>query len=70
MDRTVLVVNTGHALSRTTRLVNTLEQRIAVRLAADLVEIRRTLSKREREEHLRIKRLNVRRRASPRGTAP
>jgi vacuolar-type H+-ATPase subunit D/Vma8 len=70
MDRTVLVVNTGHALSRTTRLVNTLEQRIAVRLAADLVEIRRTLSEREREEHLRIKRLNVRRRASPRGTAP
>jgi vacuolar-type H+-ATPase subunit D/Vma8 len=60
----------GHALSRTTRLVNTLEQRIAVRLAADLVQIRRTLSEREREEHLRIKRLIVRRQASPRWTAP
>lgn len=60
----------GHALSRTTRLVNTLEQRIAVRLAADLIEIRRTLSEREREEHLRIRRLIARRHASSRGMAP
>ena len=52
----------GQALSRTTRLVNTLEQRVAVRLVADLAEIRRTLSEREREEHLRIKRLIARRR--------
>lgn len=51
----------GQALSRTTRLVNTLEQRVAVRLIADLAEIRRTLSEREREEHLRIKRLIARR---------
>jgi len=51
----------GHALSRTTRLVNTLEQRIAVRLVADLAEIRRTLNEREREEHLLIKRLIARR---------
>ena len=51
----------GQALSRTTRLVNTLEQRVAVSLIADLTEIRRTLSEREREEHLRIKRLIARR---------
>jgi vacuolar-type H+-ATPase subunit D/Vma8 len=54
----------GHALSRTTRLVNTLEQRVAVNLAADLAAIRRTLSEREREEHLRIKRLIGRRQAA------
>ena len=53
----------GQALSRTTRLVNTLEQRVAVRLTADLAEIRRTLSEREREEHLRVKRLIARRHA-------
>lgn len=60
----------GQALSRTTRLVNTLEQRIAVRLVADLVDIRRTLAEREREEHLRIKRLIGRRRAAPDVTRP
>jgi H(+)-transporting ATP synthase subunit D len=54
----------GQALAHTTRLVNTLEQRVAVRLTADLTEIRRTLSEREREEHLRIKRLIKRRRAA------
>ena len=54
----------GHAVSRTTRLVNTLEQRIAVRLVADLVAIRRTLNEREREEQLRIKRLIARRHAA------
>jgi H(+)-transporting ATP synthase subunit D len=51
----------GRALSRTTRLVNTLEQRVAVNLRADLAEISRTLSEREREDHLRIKRLVARR---------
>lgn len=56
----------GQALAQTTRLVNTLEQRVAVRLAADVAEIRRTLSEREREEHHRIKRLIARRRAAPR----
>ncbi|HET9270613.1 MAG TPA: V-type ATP synthase subunit D [Vicinamibacterales bacterium] len=55
----------GHALSQTTRLVNTLEQRVAVRLTADLAEIRRTLNEREREEHLRIKHLIARRSKSP-----
>jgi vacuolar-type H+-ATPase subunit D/Vma8 len=53
----------GQALSRTTRLVNTLEQRIAVRLNADLISIRRTLAEREREEQLRTKRLMAQRRA-------
>lgn len=51
----------GQALSRTTRLVNTLEQRVAVSLAADVSAIRRTLEEREREEHQRIKRLIERR---------
>jgi H(+)-transporting ATP synthase subunit D len=54
----------GQALSQTTRRVNTLEQRVAVRLVADLAEIRRALSEREREEHLRIKHLIARRRAA------
>ena len=54
----------GQALSRTTRLVNTLEQRVAVRLTADVTAIRRTLEEREREEHQRVKRLMSRRRAS------
>jgi H(+)-transporting ATP synthase subunit D len=51
----------GQALSRTTRLVNTLEQRVAVALAADAATIRRTLEEREREERQRIKRLIARR---------
>jgi len=49
----------GHALSRTTRLVNTLEQRTTVKVGRRVVEIRRMLE--EREEHLRTKRLMVRR---------
>jgi V/A-type H+-transporting ATPase subunit D len=53
----------GQALSQTTRLANTLEQRVAVTLAADLAEIRRALAEREREEHLRVKYLIKRRRA-------
>lgn len=51
----------GQALARTTRLVNTLEQRVAVQLSRDLTSIRRTLEEREREEHLRLKRLIARR---------
>lgn len=51
----------GQALSRTTRLVNTLEQRVAAGLSADVAAIRRTLEEREREEHERIKRLIARR---------
>lgn len=53
----------GQALARTTRLVNTLEQRVSVKMAKDLATIRRTLEEREREEHehLRLKRLIARR---------
>ena len=46
----------GEALSRATRLVNTLEQRVAVSLEHDASVMRRTLEEREREEHLRLKR--------------
>jgi vacuolar-type H+-ATPase subunit D/Vma8 len=51
----------GQALARTTRLVNTLEQRVAVRLGADVAAIQRTLAEREREEQVRTKRLIARR---------
>jgi H(+)-transporting ATP synthase subunit D len=53
----------GHELSRATRLVNTLEQRVATGLHHELSHIRRTLEEREREEHLRLKRLIARRKA-------
>lgn len=52
----------GAALASTTRLVNTLEQSVAPRLDADLTAIRRTLDEREREEHVRTRRLIARRR--------
>lgn len=51
----------GQVLSRTTRLVNTLEQRVATELSSELSSIQRTLEEREREEHLRVKRLIARR---------
>jgi vacuolar-type H+-ATPase subunit D/Vma8 len=51
----------GQELARTTRLVNTLEQRVATRLGSEITGIERTLSEREREEHLRTKRLIGRR---------
>jgi H(+)-transporting ATP synthase subunit D len=51
----------GQELARTTRLVNTLEQRVAARLGSEITGIERTLSEREREEHLRTKRLIGRR---------
>jgi vacuolar-type H+-ATPase subunit D/Vma8 len=67
----------GQALSRTTRLVNTLEQRVAVDLVSHLNRIRSTLAEREREEQLRIKRLVVKHRRQketagqvPGGTSP
>ena len=47
----------GEALAKTTRLVNTLERRVAVRLSGDLASMQHTLAEREREEHVRIKRL-------------
>jgi V/A-type H+-transporting ATPase subunit D len=47
----------GHALAHATRLVNTLEQRVAASLAHDIAAMRRTLEEREREEQLRLKRI-------------
>jgi vacuolar-type H+-ATPase subunit D/Vma8 len=47
----------GQALSQTTRLVNTLEQRVVRSLDRDLAAMRGTLDEREREEHLRLKRI-------------
>jgi vacuolar-type H+-ATPase subunit D/Vma8 len=47
----------GQALARATRLLNTLEQRVSVALIRDLGSMRRTLDEREREEHLRLKRV-------------
>jgi V/A-type H+-transporting ATPase subunit D len=44
----------AEALAHTTRLVNTLEQRVVTGLEADLRGMRRTLEEREREEHLRL----------------
>ncbi len=52
----------GQALARATRLVNTLEQRVAVGLTRGLGQMRRTLDEREREEHLRLLRIVNRRR--------
>ncbi len=52
----------GQALARASRLVNTLEQRVAVDVRAELSTVRRTLDEREREEHLRLKRLIAKRR--------
>ncbi len=63
--REFLMRRLGHELSRATRLVNTLEQRVAVGLTSDLSHIRRTLEEREREEHLRLKRLIARRKTQP-----
>lgn len=61
--REFLMRRLGHELSRATRLVNTLEQQVEVNLHRQLSFIRRTLEEREREEHLRLKRLIARRKS-------
>jgi H(+)-transporting ATP synthase subunit D len=61
--REYLMRRLGHELNRASRLVNTLEQRVAMGLIRDLSGIRRTLEEREREEHLRLKRLIAKRKA-------
>ena len=64
----LLMRRLGQALSRTSRLVNTLEQRVAVTLGGDLSGMRRTLEEREREEHQRLKHvIDHRRASSPQG---
>ena len=52
----------ARALARTSRQVNTLEQRVGPDLARQATEIRRTLEEREREDHLRLRRLGGNRR--------
>ena len=61
--RSVVMRRLSEALSDTSRLLNTLEQRLAATLGGELVRMRRTLDEREREEHLRIRRIAASRRA-------
>jgi V/A-type H+/Na+-transporting ATPase subunit D len=56
-NREALLRRLAEALSRTSRQVNTLEQRLGPELEAQRAGIRRTLDEREREEHLRLQRL-------------
>ncbi len=61
--REMLLLRLGQALSRTTRQVNVLEQRLAPGLRARLAVVRRRLDEREREEHVRLERLRSRKAA-------
>jgi V/A-type H+-transporting ATPase subunit D len=53
--REMLLRRLGAALSRTSRQVRGLEQRVAPELEQRIARIRRTLEERQREEHLRLK---------------
>jgi V/A-type H+-transporting ATPase subunit D len=53
--REILLRRLGAALSRTSRQVRSLEQRVAPELQAAITHIRGTLEERQREEHLRLK---------------
>jgi len=55
--REMLIRRLGEALSQTSRQVNTLERRVAPDLRRDMVNVRRSLDEREREERLRLKHL-------------
>lgn len=55
--RELLLLRLGQALSRTSRQVNVLEQRVSPRLRSQLAAVRRRLEEREREEHVRLERL-------------
>lgn len=63
-SRELLLRRLADALSRTSRQLNTLEQRVAPRLEERIARTRRVLEEREREEHLRV-RLLLGRRARP-----
>lgn len=52
----------GAALARTSRQVQTLEQRVAPRLHSRITRVARALDEREREEHTRLRQLRKRRR--------
>jgi V/A-type H+-transporting ATPase subunit D len=62
----VFIRRLAEALSQATRLVNTLEQRVATGLSRDLVSMRRTLEEREREERIRLQRIVAQRAAARR----
>jgi V/A-type H+-transporting ATPase subunit D len=55
----------GDALARTSRQLNTLEQRVLPEMEGRIREIQRTLEEREREEHQRIRRILGDRRGHP-----
>ncbi|HEU5358328.1 MAG TPA: V-type ATP synthase subunit D, partial [Gemmatimonadales bacterium] len=63
--REMLLRRIGEALARTSRQVNTLERRLAPRLARDIVRVRQVLEEREREERVRLDGLLRRRRSRP-----
>jgi vacuolar-type H+-ATPase subunit D/Vma8 len=63
----MLIRRLGHALSHTSRQLNTLEQRVAPDLSAQITRTRRILEEREREEHARVKQLLRGRAEPPRG---
>jgi V/A-type H+-transporting ATPase subunit D len=52
--REMLLRRLGEALARTSRQVNSLEQRLTPELQGQLLAVRRTLDEREREEHVRL----------------
>lgn len=49
----------GDAVSRTTRQMRTLEQRVAPRLERQIAQVRRQLEEREREDRIRLKRFRT-----------
>jgi len=59
--REMLIRRLGEALARTSRQVHTLERRVAPMLQTQMTAVRRHLEEREREEHLRLKHVAVRR---------
>lgn len=56
-SREMLIRRLGAALSRTSRQLHTIEQRVAPALEAQISRTRRVLEEREREEHERIRHL-------------
>ncbi len=55
--REIALERLGAHLARATRQVNVLEQRLGPALRRDVARIRRVLEEREREDHLRLRRL-------------
>lgn len=64
-SREMLLRSLARALRRTTRQLNTLEQRIIPDLESEIDEIERVLDEREREEHVRVRQLLRRRGRGP-----